>query len=117
MLPYLSGKNVIIPLAEIQPSLRFLKKDFQSENGPYVYCNLSPQTWNDLKKKDEISRCPIVWNAQSDSSGKRLVISVDLKTDIFSDEFMNEQTLDQMLGKMEKAVQKQTGDANLKLQK
>jgi len=111
--PYLKGKASVVPLSELQPSLRLLQNDFQMQGGPYVYCNLSPQIWNGLRK--DVGTYPILWSTQSEPSGKRLIISVDLKTDMFSVELVDDETLDTLLRGLEKAVQKQTDDPGFKL--
>jgi hypothetical protein len=60
---------------------------------------------------------PLLWSTQPDDTGKRLVMSVDLKTDQFSDELLAEETFAQMLTQLEAAVRKQTGSANFTLPK
>jgi hypothetical protein len=114
--PYLAGKDAVIPLSELQPSLSLLPNDFQLQGGPYVYCNLPAQVWKGLKK-DAARKYPLLWSSQPDAAGQRLLISVDLKTDVFSDELVTTETLNRALTELESAVRKQTGDASFTLPK
>ncbi len=114
--PSLAGKDVLIPFSELQPLLRLLPKDFQLEGGPYVYCNLPPRVWRGLKK-DAAKKYPLLWSTQPDATGKRLVVSVDLKTDQFSDELVSEEALAQMLNSLENEAHKVTGGMSLNLRK
>lgn len=115
--PYLAGKGTVIPFSELQPSLQLLSKGFQLSGGPYVYCNLPSQVWKGLKNDGSGRKCPLLWSTQPDAAGKRLVMSVNLKSDQFSDEFLEEETFDQMLAQLEAAVRTQTGDASFTLPK
>jgi hypothetical protein len=114
---YLSGKGLIIPLSELQPSLRFLRKDFELAGGPYVYCNLPSQVWKGLKKESSTQKYPLLWSSQRDATGSRLVISVNLKTDIFNDELVSEETFTRMISELELGIRKQSEDANFHLSK
>lgn len=113
---HLTGKGTVVPFADLQPSLQLLPKGFQLPGGPYVYCNLPSQFWRDLKK-DAARKYPLLWGTQPDATGKHLLVSVDLKTDVFSDEFVSAETLNRALVELEAAVRKQTGDANFTLPK
>lgn len=114
--PSFAGKGSTVPLSEVQPSLPLLSKDFQLQGGPYVYCNLPSQVWRGLKK-DAARKYPLLWSSQPDGTGKHLLVSADLKTDIFSDELVTTETLTRALTELESAVRKQTGDANFTLPK
>jgi hypothetical protein len=114
---HIAEKGTVIPFSELQPSLQLLPKGFQLSGGPYVYCNLPSQVWKGLKKDGAGRKYPLLWSTQPDATGKRLVVSVDLKTDQFSDELLADETLAQMLADLELAVRKQTGDANFTLPK
>jgi len=113
--PHFSGKGILVPLAEIQPSLRLLPKNFQMQGGPYVYCNLTAEVWKALKKPGG-PRYPLLWSTQPDSAGKRLVFSVDLDTDVFSDELVSDDELARRLGELEAAVGRKAGGAGSQLQ-
>lgn len=113
--PYFAGRGTKVPLSAIQPSLPLLSKDYQLKGGPYVYCNLPSEIWRGLKRRTGVQRYPLVWSTQSDLAGKRLVISVDLRTDIFHDELLTEDALSQALAGMETAVRELNSDAKLKL--
>ena len=115
--PHLTGKGTIIPFSELQPSLQLLSKDFQLSGGPYVYCNLPPRIWKNLKNEGAVQKYPVLWSTKPDSTGKRLVMSVNLKSDQFSDEFLAEETFTQMLTQLEGDVRRQTGDVNFSLPK
>jgi hypothetical protein len=115
--PHLTGKGTVVPFSELQPSLQLLSKGFQLSGGPYVYCNLPSQVWRGLKKDGAGRKYPLLWSTQPDATGKRLVVSVNLKTDQFSDELLTDETFAQMLAELESAVRKQTGDANFTLPK
>lgn len=110
--PHLVGKGIAIPFLELQPSLQQLPKDFQLSGGPYVYCNLPPQVWKGLKNDADGRKYPLLWSSQPDADGKHLLIFVDLKTDIFSDELVTTETFTRALTELELAVRRQTGDAN-----
>jgi hypothetical protein len=114
---HIVGKGTIIPFSEFQPSLRFLPKGYQLSGGPYVYCNLPSQVWKGLKKDGVGRNYPLLWSTQPDTTRKRLVMSVNLKTDQFSDKLLAEETFVKMLAELESAVRKQTGDANFTLRK
>ena len=115
--PHLTGKGMVVPFSELQPSLQLLPKGFQLSGGPYVYCNLPSHVWKVLKKDGAGRKYPLLWSIQPDATGKRLVVSVDLKTDQFSDELLAEETFAHMLTELESAVRKQTGDPNFTLPK
>jgi hypothetical protein len=112
--PYFSGKPAVVPFSEVQPALRLLPKDFQLEGGPYTYCKLSPEVWKGLRA-DAPKKYPVLWSDHPDTSGKRLVVSVDLGTDVYHDEFVTEQALSERLGALEAATGRLSGDANFKL--
>lgn len=113
---HLAGKGTVVPFSELQPSLQLLPKGFQLSGGPYVYCNLPSQVWRGLKK-DAARKYPLLWSSQPDGTGKHLLVSADLKTDIFSDELVTTETLNRALTELESAVRTQTGDPNFTLQK
>lgn len=115
--PYLKGRGTIVPFSELQPSLQLLSKGFQLSDGPYVYCNLPSQLWTGLKKDGAGRKYPLLWSTQPDADGKRLVMSVDLKFDQFSDELLTEETFTEMLTQLEAVVRRQTGDASFTLLK
>jgi hypothetical protein len=112
---YITGTGSFIPLLQLQPSLQVLSKGFALQDGPYVYCNLPPEVWKGLKKSASAQKYPLLWATQADATGKRLVISVDLKTDVFSDELVTEQTFAQMLTDLESTVRQQTSGATFSL--
>jgi hypothetical protein len=115
--PYFPGKGSSIPLTELQSALPLLSRDFELQGGPYVYCNLSTEIWKALKKNGPTRQYPLLWATHPDATGRRLVVSVHLKVDQFSDELLAEKTFAQMLAELESAVRKQTGDANFTLPK
>lgn len=115
--PYFTGRGAIVPLSEIQSSLPLLSKDYQLKGGPYVFCNLPAEIWRGLKRRAGAQRYPLVWSTQTEPTGKRLVFSVDLRTDLFHDEELTEDALSQALVGMEMIVRQESGNANLILQK
>jgi hypothetical protein len=109
---YLPGKDCVVPLSELQPSLRLLPKGFAVS--PYSYCNLSSPVWTQLRNYKP-GKWPILWSVQPDVTSNYVLISVDLRTDIFSDELVTQDSLNQALNELEAAVRKQTGDTNFSL--
>jgi hypothetical protein len=114
--PHLAGKAAVISLAELQPSLSLLPKDFQLAGGPYVYCNLPSQIWRGLKQSAP-KKYAILWGTQPDVTGRCLLVSVDLRTDVFSDEFVAPETLNRALAELESAIRRQTGEGAFMLPK
>ena len=115
--PHLAGKGTVIPFSEVQPSLQLLPKGFLLSGGPYVYCNLPAEVWRGLKNDGAGRKYPLLWSRQPDATGKRLVMSVDLKSDQFSDELLGEETFARMRTELESAIRTQTGDTNFTLLK
>jgi hypothetical protein len=114
--PYRAGSASIIPLSEIQPSLKMLPKDFQLAGGPYTYCNLPTPVWQALRRHSGSARYPLAWSTQAEPSGERLVFSVDLRTDVFHDELLTADAFSQRLRRLESDVQAVTGETAFKLQ-
>jgi hypothetical protein len=108
--PYVSGREPVIPLKELQPMLLALSKDFKLSDDGYFYCNLSPRVWNSLRRRNGRSGYPLAWKAMADASGRRLVIIVNLKDDAFVDAAMAEDSLVARLRAMEATVREASGD-------
>lgn len=113
--PYLEGKGVLVPLSEFQARLRLLSKDFVLADGPYLYCNLASNVWMGLKNSGSSSKYPILWSARPNLAGKRLVFFVNLKSDVFSDEFVAEETFQRTLIDAENTIQHETGNPSIRL--
>jgi hypothetical protein len=113
--PSVPGKPRLLPLAELLPQFELLDSGFRLSYGPHVYCNLEPSVWRALRRGRDLKECPIVWSERADLSGRHLVVSVDLSTDIFSDELVGRRELSEILDAFERAIQRQTGDAGFRL--
>ena len=113
---YLAGKSTLIPFSELQPSLSLLPKDFRLGGGPHVYLNLPPQVWRALGSSTGSAKYPVLWATSDDPSGRRLVISVDLKTDVFHNELVSSAEIRSRLGNIEAVIRRQTGDGNFRMQ-
>jgi hypothetical protein len=107
--PYLQGRPTLLSFDELLPMLRLLPKDFRLETGAYTYCNLPPATWKGVKNDARMSRWPLVWSTRPDPNGQRLVLSVDLKSDMFHDEVLVDDAFRQMIRSLEAAASKHAG--------
>jgi hypothetical protein len=102
--PYFSDKEPLIRLSEIK-QFQNLKKDNTELNvESYIYYNLPAQAWRHLKETEIMPRYPIFWSATPDLNGLRVVVLVNLKTDIFDDELMDSNEFLNIFSKMTKAV-------------
>jgi len=115
--PHFDTKPSVLPLEEVQPSLPLLEKGFRLAGGPYVFCNLPPVVWKELRKAADSAKYPVLWSTKSDTAGTHMVISVDLKTDIFHDKLIGREEIEQRLSRLETAIQGFVGDTNFKLPK
>jgi hypothetical protein len=113
--PSVPGKPRLLSLEEILPQFKLLDSGFRLSYGPHIYCNLEPSVWRALKRGGELKEYPIVWSERKDLSGRHLVVSVDLSTDFLSDVLVGRQELSEILDAFERAIQRQSGDADFRL--
>lgn len=113
--PFASNKGPLIPLSELQPMLLSLHESLKFNDGSFMYCNLPSSVWIALRARRNSTRYPLAWSLHPSPGDERLVIVVDLQTDILADQKMSDGAVTILLTEMEEAAKTVMGDSNLKL--
>ena len=112
--PYITNQPAVVPAAQLHALFTSQGLPIDVRKTDYRYCNLSNSLWLVLRRQSP-PNFPVLWSPVVDASGRRLVVRVDFKTDLFSPTQMTEQAFTNELARMEAAIRTGTGMSDFSL--
>jgi hypothetical protein len=112
--PNITNQPAVVPAAQLHALFSSQGFPIDVRKTDYRYCNLSNPQWLVLRRQSS-PKFPLLWSPAVDASGRRLVVTVDLKADLFSPTQMAEQAFTNELARMEAAIRTGTGQNGFSL--
>jgi hypothetical protein len=112
--PYITNQAAIVPAAQLFPLFSSQGVPIDVRKTDYRYCNLPNSHWLLLRAQSP-RKFPVLWTPTPDASGRRRVVTVDFKTDLFWLTKTPEQTFTNELARMEAAIRNGTGETTFSL--